>query len=223
MQLFVHGQQAEAAEIIEVRETMLVRELIAGREGNLIWIEDVEVPLELDITLVQAGVAHGHHVHRGPCREIEIEVHTEGRVLQHHFAPSVGCRRVAVWCAHQLGLGDASAVELIDPSTGAVVDPGRHVGSLARHSECTAQLELRRVHHEVHVVINASPHTVPAGSITFGAIVALAYPTSPGPDPEYTVSYRKGHPGHAKGSLLEGRSVEVREGMIFVVTATDKS
>ena len=223
MQLFVHDQQAEATEIVEVQETMLVRELIAGREGNLVWIEDAEVSLELDITLVQAGVTDGHHVHRGPCREIEVEVHAEARVLQHRCAPSVRCRRVAVWCAQQLGLSDASDMELIDPSTGAVVDPGYHVGSLALHGECTARLELRRAHREVHVVINASPHTVPAGSITFGAVVALAYPASPGPDPEYTVSYRKGHPGHAKGSLLEGRSVEVHEGMIFIVTATDKS
>lgn len=223
MQLFIYGPQAETPEIVEVQGIMLVRELIIGHGGDLIWIEDSEVPLELDITLVQAGVENGHHLHRGPCRKIEVELHTEGRVLQHLFAPSVPCRRVASWGAEQLGFGDAADVDLIDPRTGAALDPGRHVGTLTRHGECTAQLELRRVHHQVHVVINAARHTVPAGLITFDGVVALAYPTPPGPDPEYTVSYRKGRPEHPKGSLLEGRSVEVREGMIFIVTATDKS
>lgn len=78
-------------------------------------------------------------------------------------------------------------------------------------------------HRDVTIIVNATPHRVAAGVITFEAVVALAYPTPPGPNPEYTVAYRKGGPHHPKGTLNEGQSIDVREGMIFNVTATDKS
>ncbi|OYN76250.1 hypothetical protein CG716_23110 [Mycolicibacterium sphagni] len=78
-------------------------------------------------------------------------------------------------------------------------------------------------HHEVTIVINAAQHIVPAGLISFESLAALAFPVPPGPNPEYTVSYRNGDPRHPEGTLVEGQSVKVREGMIFNVTGTDKS
>jgi hypothetical protein len=82
-----------------------------------------------------------------------------------------------------------------------------------------------REHHsrDVTIIVNATRHTVPAGLISFEALAALAFPVPPGPNPEYTVSYRGGDPRHPEGTVVEGQSVKVREGMIFNVTGTDKS
>ena len=55
-------------------------------------------------------------------------------------------------------------------------------------------------------------------------IVKLAFPTPPsGANILYTVSYEDGPKANPQGSLKEGGTVEVKDGMIFNVTATDKS
>ena len=60
--------------------------------------------------------------------------------------------------------------------------------------------------------------------MTFDEIVKLAFPTPPpGTNILYTVSYEDGPRINPQGSLKEGQSVKVKNGMIFNVTATDKS
>jgi hypothetical protein len=81
----------------------------------------------------------------------------------------------------------------------------------------------RLVDRDVKIFVNTRPHTVPPGEVTFEQVVAFAFPAPPPGQWEYTVTYRNGSPGHPKGSLLPGKSVPVREGMIFNVSATDKS
>lgn len=79
------------------------------------------------------------------------------------------------------------------------------------------------VGRDITVFVNTRPHIVRPGLITFEQVVAFAFPTPPPRQWEYTVTYRNGSPGHPKGSLLPGKSVPVWEGMIFNVSATDKS
>lgn len=43
------------------------------------------------------------------------------------------------------------------------------------------------------------------------------------PEIIYTVTYRKGDGHKPEGTLTEGERVKVKDGMIFNVTATDKS
>ena len=65
--IFVHGPGSETPETIEIGQTIaLVRELLAGRDGELVWVEEVDVPIEVDVELTAAGIDPGYHVHRGP-------------------------------------------------------------------------------------------------------------------------------------------------------------
>jgi hypothetical protein len=225
MQVFVHGAGSDSPEIVEVEETVMVRELLAGRDGELLWVEEVDVPLELDLSLSAAGIRHGHHVHRSPCREIEVRLFAgEGRQTAHRFAPSAKVERAVVWGAENLGLGPVADVEAVDRRTGRVVDPGTHIGSLAEAGNCSAELDLRPVHRDVQIFVNTRPYTVPPGQISFEQVVEFAFPVLPfGENTEITVTYRNGPPEHPKGTLLPGKSVTVREEMIFIVSATDKS
>ena len=61
-------------------------------------------------------------------------------------------------------------------------------------------------------------------SLSFDEIVALAFP-NPDKNPNiiYTVTYRKGEGKKPEGTLVEGESLKVKDGMIFDVTRTDKS
>lgn len=76
----------------------------------------------------------------------------------------------------------------------------------------------------IEIFVNTRPKEVHPGRISFDEVVKLAYPIPPpGQLIEYEVTYRNGPPPNRKGTLIENQSVVVGEGMIFVVTATDKS
>ena len=55
-------------------------------------------------------------------------------------------------------------------------------------------------------------------------IVALAYETPPtGDGVQFTMQYTKVHSDKPKGTLVEGQSVKVKEGMEFDVTPSNRS
>ena len=77
---------------------------------------------------------------------------------------------------------------------------------------------------DFEIVVNAVKKPVPGPRVNFDQIVKLAFPTPIiGPNIVYTVAYRKGPKQNPKGTMLEGQSVLVKNGMIFDVTQTDKS
>ena len=74
------------------------------------------------------------------------------------------------------------------------------------------------------IIVNGQKKVVAARTVTFDEIVKLAFPTPPtGANILYTVSYEDGPRVNPQGSLKEGQTVEVKNRMIFNVTATDKS
>jgi len=77
-------------------------------------------------------------------------------------------------------------------------------------------------HHEYTIIVNAREKRVDKKKLSFEAIVALAFPESPPGDIIYTVAYRNGVHGQ-QGTMTAGHSVRIRNGMIFDVTATNRS
>ena len=74
------------------------------------------------------------------------------------------------------------------------------------------------------IIVNARPKIVTAKEMSFAEIVALAFDTpSTGQSTVFTVTYRKGEGHKPEGTLVDGETVKIKEGMIFNVTATDKS
>ncbi|UTW59044.1 multiubiquitin domain-containing protein [Kordiimonas sp. SCSIO 12603] len=77
---------------------------------------------------------------------------------------------------------------------------------------------------QICIYINTRPTLIERGKVAFKALVGLAFPDmQDGPNTSYTVSYRKGHGETPEGTIIEGEFVRVKKGMIFNVTATDKS
>jgi hypothetical protein len=71
------------------------------------------------------------------------------------------------------------------------------------------------------IIVNGRPKKWSEDEISFEQLVKLAFPDAqPNPNTIYTVTYKK---GGDQGSLVAGASVHVKPGMIFNVTATDKS
>ena len=74
------------------------------------------------------------------------------------------------------------------------------------------------------IIVNGRQKEVTAKELTFAEIVALAFDNPPtGENWVFTVTYRRGQGNKPEGTLVEGETVKIKEGMIFNVTATDKS
>jgi len=76
----------------------------------------------------------------------------------------------------------------------------------------------------VTIIVNGREKSVPGTRLTFRQVITLAFdPIPTGEFIEFTVTYRNGPPANPKGSMVLGDSVEISRGMVFNVTATDKS
>ena len=77
---------------------------------------------------------------------------------------------------------------------------------------------------DVTIVVNGTQKTVAKDDLAFDEVVRLAFETPPyGENTLFSITYRRGHGNKPEGILAPGESVKVKEGMIFDVTATDKS
>ncbi|MDO8381001.1 multiubiquitin domain-containing protein [Phenylobacterium sp.] len=100
---------------------------------------------------------------------------------------------------------------MIEPGTSVDLD-----GSGTEH--------IRTEQREYEIVVNARKVKVTSRDLTYAQVVALAFnPVPTGPDVIFTVTYRKGPPANPKGTLPEGGTVTIKNGMIFVVTQTNRS
>jgi hypothetical protein len=77
---------------------------------------------------------------------------------------------------------------------------------------------------EFTIIVNGRQKVVTAKELSFAQIVALAFDNPPtGPNIVFTITYRRGEGHKPEGTLVEGETVKIKDGMIFNVTATDKS
>jgi len=77
----------------------------------------------------------------------------------------------------------------------------------------------------VTIIVNGRAKTVPKNEeITFDQLVALAFPNPPtGDGVQFTVQYTRGQGNKPAGTLVEGQSIKVKDGMEFDVTPTNRS
>lgn len=76
----------------------------------------------------------------------------------------------------------------------------------------------------VTIIVNGKERTVEKEDLTYDEVVALAFnPVPTGDNILITIVYRRGHGEKPEGSLVPVGSVKVKDGMIFDVTATDRS
>lgn len=82
----------------------------------------------------------------------------------------------------------------------------------------------RPVKNEFTIIVNGRQRKVAKRELTFDEVVSLAFENPPqGEFICFTITYRGGVCAKPEGMLVEGESVEIKEGMVFNVTVTDKS
>jgi hypothetical protein len=89
----------------------------------------------------------------------------------------------------------------------------------AHHDERENDREKR-----VTIIINGRRKVVREKDLSFEEVIALTDNLPAGPNYEYTVTYQRAAGPRPEGSLVAGgKSVKIKDGTIFNVTATDKS
>lgn len=77
---------------------------------------------------------------------------------------------------------------------------------------------------EVTVLFNGRAKTIAKERLSFEEVIAYSFDALPGGDGlQFTVQYTRGHNDKPNGTLLEGESVMVKQGMEFDVTPTNRS
>lgn len=74
-----------------------------------------------------------------------------------------------------------------------------------------------------NIFVNARRHSWEDNVINYSQVVDLVFPPPHGPNEIFTVQYSRGPKENREGTLVEGQEVEIKNGMVFDVTRTDKS
>lgn len=76
----------------------------------------------------------------------------------------------------------------------------------------------------VEIIVEATPHEWPKEEISYDDVVSFEFPDhAQHPEVTYSVTYKRGHGNKPEGILLPGKSVKVKDGMIFNVSDSGQS
>lgn len=147
MQIYIHRSETTELKLIEVEETISVKEFAEAQvgDGASVWIEDKEEGLDLEAVLSEVVSERGHvHVSK-KCKRIAVSVRYAGDTKLKEFAPGATIARVFKWATGKHGF-DLTATERAKHTLGICgtntePDKSEHVGSLAG-PDCTLCLDL---------------------------------------------------------------------------------
>jgi hypothetical protein len=78
--------------------------------------------------------------------------------------------------------------------------------------------------HTTQIIVNGRIREVTGKELTFEQVVKLAFDDAVFNDVTvYTITYKRGDGHKPEGTMVEGESVKIKEGMVFNVKRTDKS
>jgi len=84
-------------------------------------------------------------------------------------------------------------------------------------------IEEHEEHKKIEIIVNARPKPWSEETISYSQVVDLAFPPPHKETEIFTVQYSHGPKDHREGTLVRGQTVQVKGGMVFDVTRTDKS
>ena len=77
---------------------------------------------------------------------------------------------------------------------------------------------------QISVVINGRQKQIDKDVLPYRDVVALAYDSPAFSDQiVYTITYKRGHGSKPEGTLVDGETLRLKDGMIINVGRTDKS
>lgn len=190
-----------------------------------VYAVDGEEPMASDDALAAGGGAPAAY-YVGPRTPIRVTVGYEGERVVRDFSPATRLRTVERWAARDLDAPTRHPHRLALRYADTVLTPGENalLGVLDKNGDHALHFDLDvEGDIEITVIVNGRPKTVSKRVLTFAEVVALAFPTPPGPNTIYSVTYRGARGPKPSGTLAEGGSVKIKNKTTFNVTSTDRS
>jgi hypothetical protein len=111
----------------------------------LVFVEDVDKPLDLDGALPKTdeGKPLRLHVHR--CRSVAVAVTFNGETVEHRLGPGTTVETVKKWAAiKRFGMTPSDAAEHVLQLAGSSThpEPDTHIGSLVTGGNCAVRFDL---------------------------------------------------------------------------------
>lgn len=154
IEIFLQGAGIPKILTLTVPSNGRVREIIeiAKEQGLkwtadqevMVWIENLDEPLDLDILLVDAGIKKHTRLHVHTCHRVNVTVNFQDKAESHFFAPSTTISVVKKWADKKFGLSEADATEYALQLCNSTERPAEdvHLGTLVTPSECAVCFDL---------------------------------------------------------------------------------
>lgn len=169
IEIMVEGEGLADVESVKIPEGSPAREIVAAVaakggfrvEEGLLFVEDVEGPIDLAAVIVAESVRSTvHHVHR--ARMIEVTVFYQDREIGKRFPPSARVLRVLDWAVSPEGFNIDSAIapemELALHGQTKPLPKNAHIGRYVKHPHDEVAFDLiRGVVPNGDVSLNSSP------------------------------------------------------------------
>jgi len=152
IEVYVHTHDGVDPKLVKAGEDATVKQLIdkivaaAELKGDpdeelLLFLEDVDEPLEHHRKVCECEIRHHHHVHCHRCHSIKVSVFYNGD-KHASFPPSAKVERVLEWAIKAFKLTPAEAAEKILTLKGSddELPLEAHIGSFAKPHECSVSL-----------------------------------------------------------------------------------
>jgi hypothetical protein len=154
IEVLVEGENLADVEVIRLPRGSLAREIVIAVatkggfpvEEAVLFVEDGEMPIDLEIVLVEAEVSGKvHHVHR--ARHVDVTVFYMAGQKERRFRPSARIQRVLDWAAGPEGFmidpKIAPEMELAKHGTKIALPKNAHIGRYVTQPHCL-ELDLIR-------------------------------------------------------------------------------
>ena len=150
LEIYVHIVGCEDPQMVVVASDGRVADVVAA-VGSVdadakLWLQDTTDPLDMEISLAEAGIGHRCHVHLGCCDSVKVEVRYHTEPIVREFSPGARIRAVFAWATGPKGfkLAETQTAKhgLMVPRGDHLLDPDVHVGSLAASDRCVVALDL---------------------------------------------------------------------------------
>jgi hypothetical protein len=152
--IIVDGEGLMDVEVIVVPQGSTGREVIVevakktgiGVEEAILFIEDTDEPLNLDLVIREDLIGSVHHVHR--AKRVEVKVHYQNGTKEKVFSPSTRVQKVLDWAVGPEGFkidpAIAPEMELALHGQSVNLPKQAHIGRYVQHPQHDLVLDLIR-------------------------------------------------------------------------------
>jgi hypothetical protein len=152
MEIYVHRPTSGRMDLVVVEESATLGAVVGLADGDAVWVEDGDAPLDPSLTLSEAGIRHRSHIHVNRCRSVRVQVTYHGPPpREEDFGPAARLQAVFDWATGKKGFDlsreDKAEYALQVCESTDQPELSDHVGSLVIDGSCDVCFDLVAKHN----------------------------------------------------------------------------